>query len=94
MKVYILEKYTPEDDYDEDRLVDRMSVLNVFSTREKAKEWMDAYIREEWQIEDDFTDDLEDEVYPVEFFIKAYEVLGSETDETYRFENGQPWKDV
>ena len=75
MKIYILEKYSPEDDYDEDRLVDRMSVLNVFSTREKAKEWMDAYIREEWQIEDDFTDDLEDEVYPVEFFIKAYEVL-------------------
>ena len=75
MKIYILEKYSPEDDYDEDRLVDRMSVLNVFSTREKAKEWMDAYIREEWQIEDDFTDDLEDEVYPVEFFIKSYEVI-------------------
>ena len=32
MKIYILEKYSPEDDYDEDRLVDRMSVLNVFST--------------------------------------------------------------
>jgi len=91
MKIFILEKYSPEDDYDEDRLVDRMSVLNVFSTREKAKEWMDAYIREEWQIEDDFTDDLEDEVYPVEFFIKSYEVLGGEP---YRFENGQPWKDV
>ena len=75
MKIYILEKYSPEDDYDEDRLVDRMSVLNVFSTREKAQEWMNAYIREEWQIEDDFTDDLEDEVYPVEFFIKVYEVL-------------------
>jgi hypothetical protein len=52
---------------------------------------LDAYIREEWQIEDDFTDDLEDEVYPVEFFIKSYEVLGGEP---YRFENGQPWKDV
>ena len=75
MKIYVLEKYSPEDDYDEDRLVDRMSVLNVFSTREKAKEWMDAYIREEWQIEDGFTGDLEDEVYPVEFFIKEYEVL-------------------
>ena len=75
MKIYILEKYSPEDDYDEDRLVDRISVLNVFSTREKAQEWMNAYIREEWQIEDDFTDDLEDEVYPVEFFIKVYEVL-------------------
>jgi hypothetical protein len=91
MKVFILEKYSPEDDYDEDRLVDRLTVLNVFSTRELAQAWLDAYIREEWQIEDDFTDDLEDEVYPVEFFIKSYEVL---TDETYRFENGQPWKDV
>jgi hypothetical protein len=91
MKIFILEKYSPEDDYDEDRLVDRLTVLNVFSTREGAQAWLDAYIREEWQIEDDFTDDLEDEVYPVEFFIKSYEVL---TDETYRFENGQPWKDV
>jgi hypothetical protein len=75
MKVFILEKYSPEDDYDEDRLVDRLTVLNVFSTRELAQAWLDAYIREEWQIEDDFTDDLEDEVYPVEFFIKEYEVL-------------------
>ena len=75
MKIYILEKYSPEDDYDEDRLVDRMSVLNVFSTRELAQTWLDNYIREEWQIEDDFTDDLEDEVYPVEFFIKSYEVI-------------------
>ena len=91
MKIFILEKYSPEDDYDEDRLVDRLTVLNVFSTRELAQAWLDAYIREEWQIEDDFTDNLEDEVYPVEFFIKSYEVL---TDETYRFENGQPWKDV
>jgi len=91
MKIYVLEKYSPEDDYDEDRLVDRLTVLNVFSTREKAKEWMDAYIREEWQIEDDFTDDLEDEVYPVEFTITSYQVVGAET---YRFENGQPWKDV
>jgi hypothetical protein len=91
MKVYILEKYSPEDDYDEDRLVDRLTVLNVFSTRELAQAWLEDYIREEWQIEDDFTDDLEDEVYPVEFFIKSYEVL---TDETYKFENGQPWKGV
>ena len=75
MKIFILEKYSPEDDYDEDRLVDRLTVLNVFSTRELAQAWLDAYIREEWQIEDDFTDDLEDEVYPVEFFIKEYEVL-------------------
>ena len=75
MKIYVLEKYSPEDDYDEDRLVDRLTVLNVFSTREKAKEWLDAYIREEWQIEDDFTDDVEDEVYPVEFTISSYEVI-------------------
>ena len=91
MKIFILEKYSPEDDYDEDRLVDRLTVLNVFSTRELAQAWLEDYIREEWQIEDDFTDDLEDEVYPVEFFIKSYEVLGGEP---YRFENGQPWKDV
>ena len=75
MKVFILEKYSPEDDYDEDRLVDRLTVLNAFSTREKAKEWMDSYIREEWQIEDGFTGDLEDEVYPVEFIISSYEVI-------------------
>ena len=91
MKIYILEKYSPEDDYDEDRLVDRMSVLNVFSTRELAQAWLDNYIREEWQIEDDFTGNLEDEVYPVEFTITSYQVVGAET---YRFENGQPWKDV
>ncbi len=91
MKIFILEKYSPEDDYDEDRLVDRLTVLNVFSTRELAQAWLDDYIREEWQIEDSFTDNLEDEVYPVEFFIKSYEVLGGEP---YRFENGQPWKDV
>lgn len=89
MRVYILEQYSPEDDYDEDRLVDRLTVLNVFSTRELAQAWLEDYIREEWQIEDSFTDNLEDEVYPVEFFIKSYEVLGGEP---YRFENGQPWK--
>jgi len=87
MRVYILEQYSPEDDYDEDRLVDRLTVLNVFSTRELAQAWLEDYIREEWQIEDSFTDNLEDEVYPVEFFIKSYEVLGGET---YKFENGQP----
>ena len=75
MKIYVLEKYSPEDDYDEDRLVDRLTVLNVFSTRELAQEWLNAYIREEWQIEDEFTDDLEDEVYPVEFTISSYEVI-------------------
>ena len=75
MRVYILEQYSPEDDYDEDRLVDRLTVLNVFTTRELAQAWLDNYIREEWQIEDDFTDNLEDEVYPVEFFIKSYEVI-------------------
>ncbi len=75
MKVYILEKYSPEDDYDEDRLVDRLTVLNVFSTRELAQAWLEDYIREEWQIEDDFTDNLEDEVYPVEFIISSYEVI-------------------
>ena len=75
MKVYILEKYSPEDDYDEVRLVDHMAVLNVFSTRELAQAWLDDYIREEWQIENDFVGDLEDEVYPVEFTISSYEVI-------------------
>jgi len=75
MKVYILEKYSPEDDYDEVRLVDRMAVLNVFTTRELAQAWLDDYIREEWQIENDFVGDLEDEVYPVEFTINSYEVI-------------------
>ena len=75
MKIYVLEKYSPEDDYDEDRLVDRMSVLNVFFTRELAQVWLDDYIREEWQIEDEFTGNLEDEVYPVEFTISSYEVI-------------------
>jgi len=75
MRVYILEQYSPEDDYNEERLVDRMSVLKVFTTKELAQAWLNDYIRREWQIEDDFTDDLEDEVYPVEFFIKEYEVL-------------------
>jgi hypothetical protein len=91
MRVYVLEQYSPEDDYDEERLVDRMSVLKVFTTKELAQAWLNDYIRREWQIEDDFTDDLEDEVYPVEFTITSYEVL---TDETYKFENGQPWKDL
>jgi hypothetical protein len=91
MRVYVLEQYSPEDDYNEERLVDRMSVLKVFTTKELAQAWLNDYIRREWQIEDDFTDDLEDEVYPVEFTITSYEVL---TDETYKFENGQPWKDL
>ena len=66
MKVFILEKYSPEDD---------MVIMNVFSTREGAKEWLDASIREEYNIEDDFVGDLEDEVSMVEYFINAYEVL-------------------
>ena len=66
MKIYILEKYSPEDD---------MVIMNVFSTREGAKEWLDASIREEYNIEDDFVGDLEDEVSMVEYFINAYEVL-------------------
>ena len=52
MKIFVLEKYSPEDDYDEDRQVDRLTVLNVFSTRELAQAWLEDYIREEWQIED------------------------------------------
>ena len=66
MKVYILEKYSPEDD---------MVIMNVFSTRELAQAWLDDYIREEYNIEDEFTGNLEDEVYPVEFTISSYEVI-------------------
>ena len=66
MKVYILEKYSPEDD---------MVIMNVFSTRQLAQAWLDDYIREEWQIEDGFTGDLEEEVYPDEFTINSYLVI-------------------
>ena len=66
MKVYILEKYSPEDD---------MVIMNVFSTRQLAQAWLDNYIREEYNIENEFTGDLQGEVYPVEFNINSYMVI-------------------
>ena len=71
MKVYILEVFYPDSgDNPESR------ILNVFSTKEKAEEYRDRYIREEYMIEDEFDGDLEKEVYPdSEFFINKYEVL-------------------
>jgi hypothetical protein len=69
MKVFILEKYDPDRDYENN------VVLNVFSTREGAQEWLKDYIRARYDIEDEFTGDLEKEVYPVEFLINSYEVL-------------------
>lgn len=71
MKVYILEVFYPDSpDNPESR------ILNVFSTKEKAEEYRDRYIREEYMIEDEFDGDLEREVYPdSEFFINKYEVL-------------------
>ena len=66
MKVYILEKYSPEDD---------MVIMNVFSTRELAQAWLDDYIREEYNIENEFTGCLQGEVYPVEFTINSYMVI-------------------
>jgi hypothetical protein len=66
MKVYILEKYSPEDD---------MVIMNVFSTRELAQAWLDDYIREEYNIENEFTGNLQAEVYPDEFTINSYLVI-------------------
>jgi len=67
-KVYILEMYDPEHDFEP-------SILNVFSSKEKAEEWRDRYIREEYNIEDVFVGDLQREVYPAEFSINTYHVL-------------------
>jgi len=67
-KVYILEMYDPNGDIES-------SILNVFSSKEKAEEWRDRYIREEYNIEDVFVGDLQREAYPVEFSINTYPVL-------------------
>jgi hypothetical protein len=70
MVVYVLEVYNPDSgDNPESR------ILNVFSTKEKAEEYRDRYIRDRYIIEDEFDGDLEREVYPDEFFISKYQVL-------------------
>jgi hypothetical protein len=51
------------------------TILNVFSNRASALAWRDRYIREEFDIADDFVGDLEAEVPDLEFSIHAYYVL-------------------
>jgi hypothetical protein len=51
------------------------TILNVFSNRASAEAWRDRYIREEFDIADDFVGDLEAEVPDLEFSIHAYYVL-------------------
>lgn len=67
MKVFVLEVYDPYGD-------NESRILNIFSTKEKAEEYRDRYIREEYDIEDDFDGDLLRES-PVEFMIDSYQVL-------------------
>ena len=51
------------------------TILNVFSNRASAEAWRDRYIREEFDIADDFVGDLETELPGLEFSIHAYYVL-------------------
>jgi hypothetical protein len=69
-KVYILEKFDHSEEADS-----QSTVLNVFRNRESAEAWRDRYIREEFDIDDDFAGDLEAEVPDLEFSIHAYYVL-------------------
>lgn len=68
--VYILEMNDPYGDY----VNAESRILNVFSTMEKAIEYRDRYIREEYLIEDTFDGDLLKES-DAEFFINKYQVL-------------------
>lgn len=67
--VYILEMYDPYDGNE-----NQSRILNIFSTMEKAIEYRDRYIREEYEIEDTFDGDLLRES-DAEFFIDKYHVL-------------------
>ena len=69
-KVWILE----QTDHDADAEVSS-TILNVFSNRASALAWRDRYIREEFDIADDFVGDLEAELPGLEFSIHAYYVL-------------------
>ena len=69
-KVWILE----QTDHDADADV-ASTILNVFSNRASAEAWRDRYIREEFDIADDFAGDLETELPGLEFSIHAYYVL-------------------
>ncbi len=68
--VYVLEMYDPHDSNE-----NQSRILNVFSTMEKAIEYRDRYIREEYEIEDTFDGDLLRES-DAEFFIDKYFSVG------------------
>ena len=69
-KVWILEQTDSDADADV-----ASTILNVFSNRASAEAWRDRYIREEFDIADDFVGDLETELPGLEFSIHAYYVL-------------------
>ena len=69
-KVWILEQF---DNSSEAHA--QSTILNVFSNRVSAEAWRDRYIREEFDIADDFVGDLEAELPGLEFSIHAYYVL-------------------
>lgn len=67
--VYVLEMYDTHDGNE-----NQSRILNIFSTMEKAVEYRNRYIREEYEIEDTFDGDLLRES-DAEFFINKYHVL-------------------
>jgi|LakMenE18May11ns_1017448.scaffolds.fasta_scaffold9900797_4 hypothetical protein len=69
-KVWILEQF----DHNAEASA-QSTILNVFANRASAEAWRDRYIREEFDIADDFDGDLEAEVPDLEFSIHAYYVL-------------------
>ena len=69
-KVWILEQF----DHNAEASA-QSTILNVFTNRASAETWRDRYIREEFDIADDFAGDLEAEVPDLEFSIHAYYVL-------------------
>lgn len=69
-KVWILEQF----DHNAEASA-QSTILNVFTNRASALAWRDRYIREEFDIADDFDGDLEAEVPDLEFSIHAYYVL-------------------
>ena len=69
-KVWILEQFD-----NSAKAHAQSTILNVFSNRASAEAWRDRYIREEFDIADDFVGDLEAEVPDLEFSIHAYYVL-------------------
>lgn len=69
-EVYILEIYDPNDDSGQS------PILGVFNNRKNAEEYRNEYIRYRYNIEEDCSDeDLENDVYPVEFPINRFRVM-------------------